>query len=218
MRLDPNESLGGTPILEVRDFLRRWRSSAFRIDDLQARFGDQATDILEALKQRAIVDHAPVWRDEVRYAMTAQGGTFLNALAVPPVRRETAERALQEFLVRCREVNSDNHFAYKVERATVFGSFLSSADRVGDVDIALRICPKVKFGDPDRWMAKVGQQVRAAKRGGRRFSSYFEELAFGVTSVQQRLKNRSRVLQFTDESDGALKMGPTRVVFEDLTT
>jgi hypothetical protein len=221
VRLDPNKRLGGVPVLHVRDFLRRWGDSAFRREDLAARFGERTTGLLDALIQQALVEPEPAeeaWGDEVRYVRTALGGTFAKALGVPPVRREAAERALRDFIRRCREVNRDDNFVFKVERAIVFGSFLSDAEEVGDVDVALRTRPKIKYGAPDHWTAIVSKQVRAAKRRGRTFSSYFDELAYGSRSVELYVKNRSRIVQLTDDSDGALLTGPTRVVVEDLTT
>jgi hypothetical protein len=65
---------------------------------------------------------------ESGFELTSRGEAFANASAAKPVFRKTAETLLQQFLERKRRS---------------FGSMLSEAERLGDVDIAIELLPKV---------------------------------------------------------------------------
>jgi hypothetical protein len=66
----------------------------------------------------------------------ANGEAFANASAAKPVFRKTAETLPRQFLERLDIVNSNPDCAYRLESAVLFGSMLSEAERLGDVDIA----------------------------------------------------------------------------------
>jgi hypothetical protein len=65
---------------------------------------------------------------ESGFELTSRGEAFANPSAAKPVFRKTAETLLQQFLERKRRS---------------FGSMLSEAERLGDVDIAIELLPKV---------------------------------------------------------------------------
>jgi hypothetical protein len=65
---------------------------------------------------------------ESGFELTSRGEAFANASAAKPVFLKTAETLLQQFLERKR---------------VLFGSMLSEAERLGDVDIAIELLPKV---------------------------------------------------------------------------
>ena len=58
--------------------------------------------------------------------------------------RKTADGYVEDIVRRISEVNSDDSFSYKVERAVLFGSYVNhpERDRIGDLDVALKVVPK----------------------------------------------------------------------------
>jgi predicted nucleotidyltransferase len=60
------------------------------------------------------------------------------ASAAKPITRQTAERALDDFLARVVLVNRRAYYLAKVTKVVVFGSFLRpDIERLGDVDVAV---------------------------------------------------------------------------------
>jgi predicted nucleotidyltransferase len=57
-------------------------------------------------------------------------------------------------LERIELLNGDPHFLARVEKAVVFGSYLSRVDRLGDVDVAIRLIPR----EPDHEKHRQGKQ------------------------------------------------------------
>ena len=61
-----------------------------------------------------------------------------------PLRRATADRYVREITERVKEVNADDRFPYRIDRAVVFGSYVNepSKDPIGDLDVALELVCK----------------------------------------------------------------------------
>jgi hypothetical protein len=78
--------------------------------------------------------------------LTLKGSALANARARKPITRKTAERLIEEFLARVREVNAGD-YAYRVRRVIVFGSFLSDSADLGDVDLSIEL--EDRYADPD---------------------------------------------------------------------
>ena len=81
---------------------------------------------------------------------------------------------MSEFLDRVRQVNSNSGFLYRVRKVVVFGSFLSDAPFVGDLDLAVDLCPKEK--DSRKHSELIRARANEAARYGRRFRNYVEGL------------------------------------------
>ncbi len=73
-------------------------------------------------------------------ADTQTGQTLSSATAAKRVTRATAEKALQQFLRRVEQINTDPYFLAKVTRMVLFGSMLKpETDRLSDVDLAVEL-------------------------------------------------------------------------------
>ena len=129
------------------------------------------------------------------------------------VRRATAERALQEFLERCQQVRGRSDLLYRVGRVRLFGSMLTDATTVSDVDLVVELEPK----EPDhkKHVALERPQVDAELENGRRFSNFSQQLCYPRDRVLLFLKARSRVLQLIDPHDQVLEHAKQHVVYED---
>lgn len=73
------------------------------------------------------------------YELTDEGTRFAQASAAAPLRRATAERKLREFIARVEQVNQSDEYAYRVTRVVLFGSCLTDAERVNDIDLAVEL-------------------------------------------------------------------------------
>ncbi len=141
-----------------------------------------------------------------------KGGALANALFSEPVSRQSAEKTLSKFLDRVREVNLNSRFLYRVRKVVLFGSFLSDAPFVGDLDLAVDLCRKEK--DSGKHSELIRARANQALSRGKRFRNYVEGLRFAEQEVMTFLKARSRVLQFTRSNDGVLKIAECRVIYE----
>jgi len=90
------------------------------------------------------------------YELTLNGSTFALASGARPIARATAEKRVSEFLQRVKRVNTDDYYLYAVEKVIAFGSYLSDADRLNDIDLAVELRPK----HGDRGIQKLKESAR----------------------------------------------------------
>ena len=76
--------------------------------------------LIKALKSEGLIE--PAGRGA--WTITQAGQTLSSATAAKRVTRATAEKALQQFLGRVEQVNTDPYFLAKVTRVVLFGSIL----------------------------------------------------------------------------------------------
>jgi hypothetical protein len=115
-------------------------------------------------------------------------------------------------LDRVGKVTSNNYFLYRVQKAVVFGSFLSDVPFIGDLDIAVGLYPREN--NPRKHSELVRARANEAVSRGRDFSSFVEASQFAEQEVIMFLKSRSRILQLTRCDDGVLNIAESRVIFE----
>ncbi len=212
MHIDSHDQLAGQPIVAIRGFLRRNALSGFQLPDAEEAFGSAAAHVVAFLEKEGYVETFTEFGC-TRYHNTAKGGALSLASAAKPVRRTTAQKRLDEFLVRCEEVRIRPDMLFKVSRAVLFGSMLSDKPLVGDVDLAVTLAPKE--ADREKHFALCQEQSREAERSGVVFSNILERLGYPEIRVRRFLKGKSRVLQLVLGTDGILKTAPQRVIYED---
>jgi hypothetical protein len=216
MRLDSQATIAGQLAVRVRDFLRSGSSGEWGLLFVQKQFGIHpaaAQSLVDELLHLRFIEQASEFSDGPYWRVTQTGSTFSLASAAKPVRRETAARAVRAFLQRVREVNRQSHFVYRVTSVEAFGSYLTSADRLGDVDLAVTLRPKES--NPTRQQTVEDNHIRKAKDAGRRFRNLFDEISWPQREVLQYLRAHSRVLSF-HEPDDPVKLGvKTKVIYRD---
>jgi hypothetical protein len=122
---------------------------------------------------------------------TVAGNALAKARIGKPMRRFKADQLVVDLLNRIADVNADEAFPYTVEEARVFGSHANPmVNDVGDVDLQIlyALRPDVDLEAYNR------AAVNAAKRDGRRFSTYLDVLAFTETQFYRRVRGRSNRL------------------------
>lgn len=206
MRILPGQTIADIDIVQVRDALRQVKDRSFLCNFLAERL-----DLAEGAGARlheALVDLGYLERDprgpaeDVWWQLTVKGNALTNATAAKPVKRATAERALDGLLERAREVNDDAAFVFQVDEIVVFGSFLDpEMETVGDVDVAIGLSPRYEGAELNQ---RSTERIRAAVDSGRRFASFMDEVSWPQVEVLRRLKGSSRVLSMTTTDDAIL--------------
>src|SRR5258708_5087610 len=102
--------------------------------------------------------------------------------------RTTADRNLSELIERARAANRSPDFTYRIERLTVFGSYLTDKTRLGDVDVACKLAPRFT-GERQDFVERA--RMQAAHATGRRFSNLTEEIGWPEREVVLFLKAHS---------------------------
>ena len=197
MRIDPKGTVRGYPTLLIRQTLRRLRGDCeWGVEALEnaAKLPPGAgRAFAKALKAEGLIEVS-------RYGgwtVTQAGETLAVATAARPVSRQTAERALVQFLERVARVNDDPYFLARVVRVALYGSMLKpEVERLSDVDLAVQLVAK----EPDFERLREANAERVEQRAilGHRFSNSLEEQFCWFLETFRFLKGRSRVISLAD--------------------
>ena len=221
MRIDSKEQIADVEILKVRDFLRRvdntdeWEDG-FVIHRLKIS-PQQANRLINELNRKGYIEPARTSGQKQFYRKTLKGGTLGLASAAKPVTRETADRILSEFMDRVMHVNSDPSFLVKVKKVLVFGSYLTDALRINDIDVAVEFTWKENHPlvlNADKAQLALNLSSMAEKKG-KKFSSFIDRLEWPEHEVRLFLKSRSRALSIHSIHDEILNRVKYRVFFSE---
>lgn len=128
--------------------------------------------------------------------------------------RATAARHLTAFLARVRAVNADSYYLYRVRRVRLFGSMLTDAPTVGDIDLAVELVPRQT--GPAHTEAEW-QRRRDHVAAGHRFANAIAEAAWPMEEVLRVLKARTPRLSLHHGQEPDDLHAESRVVFEEET-
>jgi hypothetical protein len=184
MRIVSDELIASYPTLEVRGFLLSPRA---------------ATIFRNKLKVLGFIEELDKWHERRTFRLTIKGQALANASAAKPIHRKTAERLLDQFLERVKRVNDTQEYVYRVEHVVLFGSMLSDIDRLGDVDVAVQLQPKVDKHDGFQEWSMARR--RAAEAKGRNFRGVLDWAMWPTQEIFLQLKARSSGLSLHDFSE-----------------
>ena len=199
MRIEPNQQIAGIPILTVRRLLRSTGPEEWGIDFLEkvTRLARKRARLLvAALIEEGFIEAAGVEDDIALFRTTSKGLALASAKAAAPVRRTVADSVLEAFLRRVAIVNTSREYLYRVHMVVLFGSYLTGADPVGDIDLAIEL--RQQEWAQQQWEDLARARRRVAREAGRRFSSFIDKLFWPEREVQLFLKSRSRTLSIVD--------------------
>ena len=218
MRLNRGDRIAGVDALRLRRYFQRFGSEQVNYATVAEEFSvtkQQAEKILAELLQLEMIRCEFQYdKKMVSYQTTIKGNALGMAKAGKPVMRASADEVLREFLDRVRAVNGRQELAHSVESAVVFGSYLSDAKRLNDLDIAVEL--KQKRPDDATYESLRKASLERAYASGRRFRNVVEQVGWPQLEVLYILKNRSRTISFC-EWESLLQMEGLRycVVFGD---
>jgi hypothetical protein len=218
MRLNRGDQIAGLDGLRLRDYFRRYGENITgrtlgREFSLTKR---QAQEVLEALLKLKMICPSELQHDKkmMQYETTIQGNALGMAKAGKPVKRESAENTLAELVERVKAVNERQELAYRVESLVVFGSYLSDAERLNDLDVAVELKPR--SDDEGMWRRLCQASRDRAYAAGRQFRNVVEHVGWPQHEVVAILKNRSRTISFCEwQSLFAMEGFRYAVVFGD---
>ena len=200
----PQGKVTGVSPSAVRDFLLQsaelpsW--TAAYLQQTLAIDAQTARGVLTALSAVGYIEPDPEqprnWRN------TEAGNKMAGVSKARPIKRRTAEKALVDFLARVREVNLETDYLYSVERAVVFGPYLSGSGDIKNVDVAVELRPKI--GDRSKLEERVKADAQRAETEGKRFKNFADRRVWGLNKVKHHLKGRGRAIALYDISDSIL--------------
>lgn len=214
MQITPGQMIAGQSAIVLRNALRHlrdvtWSSKSLayylKVAPLRAR------RIISHLVKFGYVEPDKSVKKPDSWCLTNAGRALTNANAMRPLPREQANRLIDDFLARVKEVNANPYFLYQVSKVILFGSYLSKKQALGDVDLAIQLSPKEP--NKGRFEKLVMQRSRDAVKSGRQFPTYIDELAWPETEVRRFLKGRVRYVSLHTASDGILKTCAKRTIF-----
>lgn len=202
MRIVSDQLIAGYPALEVRDFVKRYRFTGFFTEaaefDLALR-PKTAAVFLNKMVKLGFIRGTGRSNNRRSFEVTSNGQVLANASAARPIHRRTAERVLAQFLERVHRVNSTQAYAYRVETVVLFGSMLTDTERLGDVDVAIRLEPKV-IDENAQERRCVARRI-AAEAKGRNFYGVLDWAMWPMQEILLQLKARSTSLSLHDISE-----------------
>jgi predicted nucleotidyltransferase len=109
--------------------------------------------------------------------------------------RVKADGLVGQLLARVRAVNDDPKYAFKIDSVVLFGSYLSDRDRIGDIDVAIALRPRLQKKDAQKALEE------AARSRGPESRNLVEHLFRPQREVRQAVKARSSWLDIRDVSE-----------------
>lgn len=221
MRISSADTIAGQPALAIRELLKKTQTYVGTLSYLAYQLQvDQKTawEIFNNLCAEGYIEpvETPDNADEndTYWKNTLNGNSLAMATARKPITRQTAERLLNEFLQRVKEINACVDYAYYVKQVVVFGSYLSDSPNLGDIDLALWI--EHRYSDMRERSHNHSQRINLALQNGRKFKTFWAEFCWPRTEVMRFLRNRSPFISIHDLKDeGILSTSiPIKVLFD----
>jgi predicted nucleotidyltransferase len=162
MKIEKGQLIGGFLVLEVRDFLKRYRGF-FEPEDVEEFFEiplPRAQKFIRELIKAGFIERGD---REGRFEATALGVRLRSVSGMKRMSREKVEMLLEGLLERAHYINDNPEFPQGIKTIVIFGSFMNPEARdYGDLDVAvdIRRKPGVTVADEDR-------QTYADVRAGR---------------------------------------------------
>ncbi len=216
--IQTSDSVAGQPVLAIRKLLKhvqRLQGGTLDIITEQLKVNTTTAEQIyhDLLREGYIKPSEPIAAGYESWLLTWKGSALANASTRKPMTRKTAERLVEEFLERVRQVNASD-YAYRVGRVIVFGSFLSDSPTLGDVDFSIELVDSY----PNALAREAGHKARiaAAQASGRNFRDSMEMLCWPEQEVLLKLKNRSPSLSLHYEWREKVleKPIPSRILFD----
>jgi hypothetical protein len=195
LQIKSTDAVCGIPILQVRGFFQSmvaWHKDSFDLPRLRDQLSLDKKSAMALASELVAQGYVEEAQDGV-YKFADKAGELVRASAASKVSRKTAEDALAGLLKRVEQYNLDAAKILTIEIVVVFGSFLGTEDKLGDLDVAVKKRDRNRK-DPDR----AETLLAYARHSGRRFGSFIDELSWADTEIYQILKAKKRTIRILD--------------------
>ena len=201
MRLSRSDSVADLPAADARELMRRFgdvqpESLIGSRIDTGSRTGAEVARAFAADGYLAVYD---VDRDGVTWwESTVRGSALAQASFGRPITRATAERLLAGVIERAKGFNADKSHLIDITELVVFGSYLDpGVQRLGDLDLGVAFGSRIPDTTAPADQRKI--LLSYAKAGGRPTNDLLGALSWPETEALMILRNRSAVINLTDE-------------------
>ena len=165
-------------------------------------------DIADELVLEGLLAVSEKGRDDKRwYEFTDAAVRLVNAKMIKRINRAKADLYVAELLQRADDINANPDLLYRVKRITAFGSYITDATDLGDIDLAVELECKI----PAEQRVKANQA--RAKASGRKNLAYSDELNFGEREVDRLLRGRNPYISLTYHDSLQRLNTPTKVIY-----
>lgn len=215
MIINSNDEMFGLPVMKLREFFKRYTND-WDVENIMYFFDldrEKADALMIQFEEEDYIEKGSKFRDEQLWRNSIKGNALALASAAKPILRITADKKINEFMTRVNEVNINKYYLYKIIKVVLFGSYLGEAEKLGDIDLAIKIVRKET--DPDKFQKLSHDRSKEAKQNGRHFSNYVEEIYWPQSEVLKYLKSRSRSISIHLTDDPVLKKSKHKVIFEE---
>lgn len=217
MRITRDMEIAGVPALELRTFFKWAEGHLWCAATVAARLNrspEAARQITDQLVSEgyAEVAYERSHNSDVLYRATLKGGGLALANASKPIKRATADRLVRELLERVRGINANPRYLFWVDKVLAFGSYLTDAEVLGDVDVAVELTPRIE--DKKQHFEMSRQYAKDAELAGRRFPHLIDRLAWPQNELLQIIKKKSGYLSIHTTADEVLQTASPRVLYQ----
>jgi len=196
MQLLSEQSIAGISAILIRNYLRRCGQYDISEDQLRKAVGLSGRDakaVLAMMLAEGYISPKPQPSTSIVFTLTYKGFALANATAARPLLRSTADKLLRGFMERLTTANENPDFLYRTKYVLLFGSMLSDAIRVGDIDLVVEFEAKASG---EAWTTWRETRVSLARKAGRHFPTLADEMNWPLMELVLFLKNRSRAFSF----------------------
>lgn len=216
MHVSRSEQIAGYPSIKIRNFLKKVKERTFTISSVARYFTltpRVAINLIRELHNLGYVTARDEAKDSSLYwEVSNNGRTLALASASKQLLRKTAEKKISELIARVNIVNNSPDYLYEVSKVIVFGSYLSTKEKISDIDIAIDF--NMKSFDEKKFDLLRERSILQAEKEGRVFSSFLARVSWPLEQVRLFLKSRSTAFSFHSMSDGVLEKANQKVIFE----
>jgi predicted nucleotidyltransferase len=204
MQVNKNEIIAGAPATTLRDFLKK-APDDFNVSAVGALLWKPEQRNREYLEELVTLGYLS--KDEHGYHKTDQALRFGKAKFLNQLTRRRADILLNNVICTAAAINNIDELTHYVEELHVFGSYLTDAPNLSDLDIIVCLMPKSE--DPREQLAR---SIERAEASGKQMG-FLDQAAYGENEVLRLLKGPSRHLDLCDRDHLSLPGLESKLVF-----
>lgn len=211
MKIDKRTVICGIPIIRIRNFLRLYRTpDSFSPLTVSEYFNVSKQSGASLLKELLALGYV-VNKSGNKYEVTTKGNALAQVKFVARMNKIKADKVFGEFMKRVERINEDDTYIYRVSKLILFGSYLNpTANDYGDIDIAYEL--EQKINDNEAFFEAHQCVIDNAKKNGKVFSSFIDEIGHPEILVLRYLKNKSPYISLHTTKDIELLSAPHKQI------
>ncbi len=226
MRIDPEDRVVGYPALVIRDLMRKKVFDAKAVESVLKVDAVEAGRVIESLRAEDYICPSERFRSAggAAWQTTPKGTKLANAGTLPSIARAEADRIMAEFMTRVETIAQSDTYHTEVVEVVLFGSYLTDAPTVNDIDLIVRLRLKERFkgqdyGDALRAKLKTLAEKNLRVRTGTEWIVYLQNEAFAFLRAASPYisLHRSDALKLIEDADrklGLAQIGtPSEVIY-----